>query len=119
MIKNIIVSALVALVVGSFAGGIVATQIQPTPVSSTLGAAGTGDVVTNYQNFANDLKISGNQTLGTTTLRILSRKTTQGVCIEANATSSSQLVNIRFYATSTLGSTIGGGYMVWAYGPCK
>lgn len=120
MIKNIIVSALVALVVGSFAGGIVAMQIQPAPVSESLGAAGTGDTTTNYQNFANDVRISGNAALGTTTLRLLSRKLTQGACIETNATSSGQLINLRYIATSTLVSAgITGGVVGWNYGACK
>jgi len=124
MIKNIIVSALVALVVGSISGGFVAARISTPVGSDALGAAPLrGDTVTNYQNFANDLLISGagNQALGTTTLRILSNKSTRGVCIEANATSSAQKVNVQFYSTTTgplLGTGLD-GFLGFKLGACK
>lgn len=113
--KNIIVSALVALVVGSFAGGVVAKQLAPAPVSQSLGA--TGDTVTNLQTFANDLRISGKESQGTTTLAVLSALTTTGSCITMNATSSSQKVHTVFVATTTIPGM--SGFIGYAFGACK
>ena len=110
-----LVLALVALAVG----------LSGSTTGSSVGAVipSGGETITNTPNFATDVYITGSPRVATTTLKIYSSKTSNGSCVEMNATSSNQIISLRFVATSSIPGVTApanfGGYVVWSYGKCQ
>lgn len=98
------------LTIGLIVVGIIAIIALVTPVAkpAVVSTPSFGGV-TNYD----ELTL---QDTGTTTLKVLGGTTTQGGCIEMNATSSATKVNLRIFPSAT--STYN-GVVAWNYGVCE
>ena len=102
--KNIIISAVTALIVSVI---VVALVGGNQSVPQVLGGATNYDEVTL-------------QDTGTTTLKILGGSSTTGACIEINATSSATRSALTFVAMSTTTNAVAyNGFALWKYGTCE
>lgn len=89
-------------------GGI--NSALPIQTSSTVTSAGMTSSATS--TFADVVQTSA----ATTTLKVLSTSSTQGGCVQVNATSTNTNVRLMF---STIATSTYNGYVVWSYGTCE
>ena len=87
-------SGVVALIIATIAIFVAINKSVVVNISSEKSATSLGGV-TNYD------ELTLQDTKGTTTLKVLGGTSTQGGCIEMNATSSATKVNLRIFPSAT------------------
>ncbi len=87
--------------------------VTPGTLTTDGGIINTGTFSSTATSTLTDVVMSS---AGTTTLKILSTSSTQGGCVEMNATSTATRVRLMF---STVATTTYSGFVTWSYGTCE